>query len=224
VIRRRQLPSVLVLAAAFVAGVAVFALVGRTAGALYGAAAVTLGLIVQQKLARSRAPEDEPETPAERGPRPRLPRTLASRQVPIRLPSRRRAALEAELARVRDELLERETASGELARRLEEQHERTRQLQAAFAERVTQLTTAVETGKAELARFRSELERHKAAVAELTRERDGERARAAELAAQVAGLKASEEAERARLAWSWRAHVEQITALEAALDSVVQPS
>jgi predicted nucleic acid-binding Zn-ribbon protein len=247
-VSRTHLPSLVVLAGAIAAGAAAFLMVGRMAGALYGAAAVILGLIFQQKLARGHrrvetTPDTPPEAPAASGRRPRLQ---------IQLPRGRKAALRDELARVTADFAAGQKASTELARQLDDQRERTRELQASFAERVSELThsldvqslelsseraahaereTALDRLRQQVAAFDSELGRtqhalaeREAALAERTRQLEAERLNARQLAERLTDLTASYREELARLAWSWRAHVEEIAALEAAVDAAVRMS
>lgn len=219
-IRRNQIPSLFVLSSALVVGVALFVVVGRMAGLLYGGAALTLGLILHQRLAGARPAEvavDRPRAePRER--RIHLPQ----------LPRGRRAELEAELARAGAELADREAAGADLERRLEEQHERLRELQSSFAERVAELTSERETHQSQLSKARTVLRAREKLVAQLTQERDElaserdhHRSQAAEFATQIGQLRTSHEAERTQLAWSWRAHVEELAALESAIDAVM---
>jgi chromosome segregation ATPase len=251
-VSRTHLPSLVVLAGAIAAGAAAFLMVGRMAGALYGAAAVILGLIFQQKLARGHrrvetTPDTPPAAPAASGRRPRLQ---------IQLPRGRKAALRDELARVTADFAAGQKASTELARQLDDQRERTRELQASFAERVSELThsldvqslelsseraahaerlaereTALDRLRQQVAAFDSELGRtqhalaeREAALAERTRQLEAERLNARQLAERLTDLTASYREELARLAWSWRAHVEEIAALEAAVDAAVRMS
>jgi hypothetical protein len=243
VIRRSQLPSLLVLSAALVAGAAAFVLVGRMAGLLYGGAALVLGLIVHHKLARDKAAADHgPEEPLrdvvaaqpEQAPAPK-PSRFSRRRT-----GRRRRALEAELGSVQAALAEREAANAELARRLDDQHERTRALQATFAERVNELTEAAQSYRSELAaavaahesrvaafeamlaESRGALAQRETVVDELRAELDGRRAAEQLLADEVARLKAARRQEEAQLAWTWRTHVEEIAALESAVDAVLR--
>jgi chromosome segregation ATPase len=273
---RTPLPGLFVLAVAVAAGAAAFVLVGRMAGALYGAAAVILGIIFQQKLARGHVAEKtSEEAPAARRRRPRGR---------LHVPRGRRAALRDELERATAELAARQEAGAELARELDDQRERTRLLQASFAERVSELTESLELQKSELSsaheahtarvaaheseldgarrqlvaheseldRARRQLEAHEshldttrqelaareseldrtrqqlaergAALVERTQQLELERRNARELADRLAQITAAYRDELARLAWSWRAHVEEIAALEAAVDAALPMS
>lgn len=235
---RSHLPSLFVLSGAIATGAAAFVIVGRTAGALYGAAAVILGLIFQQKLARGhRVPE------ARRDARPEKPvAPHRTRRLPVDLPRGRKAALREELVRVTAELEARQTASTELARQLDDQRERTRELQESFAERVSELTHSLDVQSielsserashverlaerdSELGQMRERLTAYDSALAERTRQLELERHNAQQLADRLAELTAAYREELSRLAWSWRAHVEEIAALEAAVDAAVRLS
>ena len=244
-IRRNQLPSLVVLCGTIAVGGVVFLLIGRMAGALYAGAALVLGLIVQQKLARGRvALEDAPDehgrerAPSAPDPAPAPGYTLR-RRPSLRLAGKRRRALEAELARLGGQLAERDAVHADLARRLAEQQERMRDLQAAFADRVTELTEAADLGRAQLAaalethdervtafeallgQTRGEVAQRDAQVAELRSELERRRAAEQALADQLTTREAAHREEQARLAWSWRAHVEEIAALESAVDGVL---
>ena len=212
-ISRHSTPTFVVLAAAAATGVALFVLVGGRAGALYAAAALTLGLIVQQRLAAGRPADEAPEAPTAERP---------ARERRFGLPRGRRAALEAELARVGATLSKREEQAVELASKLEAQHERMRQLQSSFAERIAQAAGELQSGKAELAEVQTVLAQREAVVAELIRERDAHGARAAQLSNELTELRKAREAERARLTWAWRTHVEELAALEAAVDGILR--
>jgi Skp family chaperone for outer membrane proteins len=248
-VSRAHLPSLIVLFGAIAAGAAAFVVVGRMAGALYGAAAVILGLIFQQKLARGdRVGEDTPVEPPAAARR--------TRRLPVRLPRGGKAALSTELARVTAELDVRQKASTELARELDDQRDRTDELQALFTERVNELSHSLDLQSLELSseraahaerlaareteidhvrqqlavresevgRTRRELAESEAAFAEQTRQLELERLSAGQLADRLAEVTAAYREEIARLAWSWRAHVEEIAALEAAVDAALRMS
>jgi len=248
-VSRAHLPSLIVLFGAIAAGGAAFVVVGRTAGALYGASAVILGLIFQQKLARGGdVGEGTPVAPPVAARR--------TRRLPVQLPRGRKAALTTELARVTAELDVRQKASIELARELDDQRERSRELQALFAARESELTHSLDLQSLELSseraahaerlaaretamdhvrqqlaahesalgRTRRELAASEAALAERTRQLELERVNAGQLADRLAEVTAAYREEIARLAWSWRAHVEEIAALEAAVDAAVRMS
>lgn len=245
-IRRNQLPSLVVLVGTIAVGGVVFLLIGRMAGALYAGAALVLGLIVQQKLARGREAPDNALDEHGHERAPSAPEPVATpgdarrrRRPSFGLAGKRRKALEAELARLGGQLAERDALHADLARRLAEQQERTRDLQAAFAERVTELSETADLGRAQLAsaleaheervagfeallaQARGEVAQRDALVAELRSELERRRAAEQALADQLTTLEAAQREEQARLAWSWRAHVEEIAALESAVDGVL---
>jgi hypothetical protein len=244
VIRRHELPNLLVLCTAIAVGAAAFLAIGRMAGALYGGAALVLGLIVHYKLVRGQQArpdepdESRPESAAVTEPAPADRRHR--RRPSLALTGKRRRALEAELARAHAELVQREAAVTTLVQRLQEQHERTRELQAGFAERITEVTGDAEAARAELAlvleahgervalleatlaQAREELGERDALVGELRRELDSRRTAEQALADELRALEAAQRDEQARLAWSWRAHVEEIAALESAVDGVLR--
>jgi len=245
---RAQLPSLVVLFGAIAAGAAAFVVVGRTAGALYGAAAVILGLIFQQKLRGGGVGDDTAVA------RPVADRGM--RRLPVPLPRGRKAALSAELARVTAELDVRQKATAGLARELDEQRERTGELQALFTERVNELSHSLDlqslelsseraaheesvaaretdihqlrhqltAHESEIGRTRHALAESEAALQERTRQLELERLHAGQLADRLAEVTATYREEIARLAWRWRAHVEEIAALEAAVDAAVRMS
>jgi hypothetical protein len=248
-VARAHLPSLVVLFGAIAAGAAAFVVVGRTAGALYGAAAVILGLIFQQKLARGgRVGQDLPVEPPVAAGR--------TRRLPVRLPRGRRAALSTELARLTAELDVRQKASTELARELDDQRERTGELQALFTQRVDELSHSLDlqsldlsseraahaerlaareteidelrhqlaAHESEVGRTRHALAESEAALHERARQLELERLNARQLADRLAEVTAAYREEIARLAWSWRAHVEEIAALEAAVDAALRMS
>lgn len=235
---RSHLPSLFVLSGAIAAGAAAFVVVGRTAGALYGAAAVILGLIFQQKLARGhRAAETRRDAPPEKSVASRR-----TRRLPVHLPRGRKAALRDELLRMKSELDARQRGSAELARQLDDQRERASRLQASFAEQVSELTHSLDlqslelsseradhaerlaARESELNEMRERLTAYDSALAERTQQLELERLNARQLADRLAELTAAYREELARLAWSWRAHVEEIAALEAAVDAAVRLS
>jgi hypothetical protein len=235
-VTRAHLPSLIVLSGAIAAGAAAFVVVGRTAGALYGVAAVILGLIFQQKLVRGQR-EQRADTP-----RHESVTSARTGGLPIGVPRGRKAALREELSRVSVELDASQQASAALARQLDEQRERTSLLEASFAERVSELTHSLDlqslelsserashaerlqTRDAELGQMRQKLGSYESALAERTRQLELEQRNARELGDRLTELTAAYREELGQLAWSWRAHVEEIAALEAAVDAAVRSS